>query len=75
MKPNYIDDYAKRFKLQTDGQTCWNSSGEIILEIIDAYVRYKDEKNEWRMCKQGDLFMCLFNDTPLHQEQQTTAKS
>ena len=67
---SYIDDYAKRFNLDTDGRTCWNSDGEVVLETDNAYVRYKNENNEWRMCKQGDLFVCLFNDTPLHKEQQ-----
>tara|TARA_A100001515_G_scaffold107311_1_gene88118 strand:- start:236 stop:439 length:204 start_codon:yes stop_codon:yes gene_type:complete len=66
MKCDYIEAYAKRFKLQVFNGVCYEKAHPVVMKASNKYILYKNAKNKWSAAKQSDLLISVINDIPLH---------
>jgi hypothetical protein len=65
MQKNYIDEYAKQFKLFKTGNKLYTFEGKHVISIVDKYVKYK-VLDEWKSCRQGEIVVSIINNIPIH---------
>ena len=64
---NYIREYAKYFDLLYGDFVCYNKYGDKVLYLNhDKTVSYRESKEKWLLCKQGDLLVSIINNIPIH---------
>ena len=66
MGKQYMDKYAKHFKLHKSGNKFLNHKYEHVISVIDGKVFYKLSEGNWKTCKEGDLIVSIINNIPLH---------
>jgi len=66
MQTDYINKYISHFKLQRSGNKFLNERYEHVLSVIEGKVFYRNDMNEWKTCKTGDLIVSVINNVPLH---------
>ena len=68
MIQDYLRKYASTFGLLYGKQKCYDSMGNLVMSSLEEgrYINYLAEDNTWKVCKAGDLLVCVINDTPIH---------